>query len=98
VHPSNLTRQPCRPMLLFVKNGPTLTMDGYERACLLPREPSVVFYKMAADPIDIRDGIMGALVRLAIRGSRLVVRAGAIIIPDGMVVKRRAHRSAGSAY
>ena len=45
VHPSDLARQPCRPMPLFVKHVPRPTIHGYERASCLPRASGDVVYQ-----------------------------------------------------
>jgi hypothetical protein len=58
VRQRHLARQRHRPTPLFVNKCPPPD-HARVRESKLPREPNGVFYKTAADPIDIRDGMMG---------------------------------------
>ena len=56
VRPRHFARQQCRPMPLFVKNVPHMTMHGHERA-KLAREPGDVFYETGADQVRSGDRV-----------------------------------------
>jgi hypothetical protein len=55
VRQRHFDRQRCRPMPLFVKNVPLMTMHGHKRASLLAREPHDLFYKTGTDQVRSGD-------------------------------------------
>jgi len=59
VRQRHFDRQQCRPMPLFVKNVPHMTMHGHERASLLAREPHDLFYKTGTDQVRSGDWVTG---------------------------------------
>jgi hypothetical protein len=55
VRQRHFARQQYRPMPLFVKNVPYLTMHGHERASVLARDPRDLFYNTGTDQVRSGD-------------------------------------------